>query len=74
VKPLAFLSGGAAHGLVSALAAEAGIEPGGHFGAVGAMRERFLAGEPCDIVILTHAQVADLCAQERAEPRMSCDL
>ena len=74
VKPLAFLSGGAAHGLVGALAAEAGIEVGGHFGAVGAMRERFLAAEPCDIVILTHAQVAELCAQERAEPRMSCDL
>lgn len=74
MKPLAFLSGGAAHGLVSALAAEAAVEVGGDFGAVGAMRERFLAGEPCDIVILTHAQVAELCAQERAEPRMSCDL
>ena len=71
---LEFLSGGAAHGLVSALAREAGIDVGGHFGAVGAMRERFLAGEPCDIVILTHAQVAELCAQERAEPRMSADL
>jgi len=74
MKSLAFLSGGAAHGLVGALAAEAGIEAGGHFGAVGAMRERFLAGEPCDIVILTHAQIAQLCSQERAEPRMSCDL
>ena len=74
VTSLSFLSGGAAHGLVRALAEDAGIEAGGHFGAVGAMRERFLAGEPCDIVILTHAQVAELCAQERAEPRMSCDL
>jgi molybdate transport system substrate-binding protein len=69
-----FLSGGAAHGLVRAIAADAGVEIGGHFGAVGAMRERFLAGEPCDIVILTHAQVAALCAQERAEPRMCADL
>jgi molybdate transport system substrate-binding protein len=71
---LEFLSGGAAHGLVRALAAGAGVEPAGHFGAVGAMRERFLAGEPCDIVILTHAQVMALCAQERAEPRMCADL
>jgi len=74
VTRLEFLSGGAAHGLVRALAADAGIEPAGHFGAVGAMRERFLAGEPCDIVILTHAQVMELCAQERAEPRMCADL
>jgi len=74
VTHLAFLSGGAAHGLVRALAGHAGVEVGGHFGAVGAMRERFLAGEPCDILILTHAQIAELCAQERAEPRMSCDL
>lgn len=71
---LDFLSGGAAHGLVRALAADAGVEVGGQFGAVGAMRERFLAGEPCDIVILTHAQVMELCAQERAEPRMCADL
>ena len=74
VTHLEFLSGGAAHGLVRALAAEAGVEIGGHFGAVGAMRERFLAGEPCDIVILTHAQVMALCAEERAEPRMCADL
>jgi molybdate transport system substrate-binding protein len=69
-----FLSAGAAHGLVRALAADAGVDVGGHFGAVGAMRERFLAGEPCDLTILTHAQVAQLCGEERAEPRMSADL
>jgi molybdate transport system substrate-binding protein len=74
VTRLEFLSGGAAHGLVRSLAAEAGVEAAGHFGAVGAMRERFLAGEPCDIVILTHAQVAELCAQERAESRLCADL
>jgi len=74
VTRLEFLSGGAAHGLVRALAGPAAIEPAGHFGAVGAMRERFLAGEPCDIVILTHALVMDLCAEERAEPRMCADL
>jgi len=71
---LEFLSGGAAHGLVRALAAQANVEAAGHFGAVGAMRERFLAGEPCDIVILTHAQLMQLCAEERAEPRMCADL
>jgi molybdate transport system substrate-binding protein len=74
VTSLAFLSGGAAHALVRTLAHEAGVEVAGHFGAVGAMRERFLAGEPCDIVILTHAQVTELVAAGRAEPRMCADL
>ena len=32
----------------------------GTFGAVGAMREKLLAGEPCDVVILTAAMVAEL--------------
>lgn len=50
---LAFLSAGAAQGVVSALAAEIGCEISGSFGAVGAIREKVLAGEPADLVILT---------------------
>jgi molybdate transport system substrate-binding protein len=68
------LSAGAAQGLVSALAIQSGVEVQGVFGAVGAMRERYLSGEPCDIVILTHAQIAGLAAEDRVEPRMSADL
>jgi molybdate transport system substrate-binding protein len=60
---LTFLSAGAAQGLVATIAAEAGIEVAGTFSAVGAIREKFLAGEACDIVILTQAQVAELAAR-----------
>ena len=52
---LAILSGGAAQGLVAALAAqfkaETGCEIDGTFGAVGAMRDKLLsgtAGRPAD--------------------------
>ncbi len=61
---LKILSGGAAQGLVHALApkfkAETGCDVDGTFGAVGAMREKLLAGAPTDIVILTQALVKDL--------------
>jgi molybdate transport system substrate-binding protein len=57
------LSAGAAQGVVTTLAAEAGVEIGGSFGAVGAIREKFLAGAPCDIIILTQAQIAALATQ-----------
>jgi len=54
------VSAGAAQGLVRRTAAEDGIEVDGHFGAVGAMREKLVGGEPCDVVILTRALIADL--------------
>lgn len=61
---LKVLSGGAAQGLVHALApkfkTETGCDVDGTFGAVGAMRETLLAGAPTDIVILTKALVNDL--------------
>jgi molybdate transport system substrate-binding protein len=57
---LRFVSAGAAQGLVRSVGAREGIEIEGRFGAVGAMREALLAGEPCDIVILTQAQVSEL--------------
>ncbi|HEX5463423.1 MAG TPA: substrate-binding domain-containing protein, partial [Burkholderiales bacterium] len=64
---LNILSAGAAKGLVTALEpqfradTEATIE--GNFGAVGAMREKFLAGDPCDVIILTAAQIDALTQQ-----------
>jgi molybdate transport system substrate-binding protein len=61
---LALLSGGAAQGLVTALAArfkaETGCDIGGTFGAVGAMRDRLLAGAPADLLILNQALIAEL--------------
>ena len=71
---LTFLSAGAAQGLVTTIAAEAGIEVAGTFSAVGAIREKVLAGEACDIVILTQAQVAELAAQGRVVAGTCADL
>jgi molybdate transport system substrate-binding protein len=71
---LRFVSAGAAQGLVRALARQEGIEVDGHFGAVGAMLERLQAGEPCDVVILTRAQVDQLVAQGKVEREGAADL
>jgi molybdate transport system substrate-binding protein len=71
---LTFLSAGAAQGLVTKIAAEAGIEVAGTFSAVGAIREKVLAGEACDIVILTRAQIAELAAQGRVVADTCADL
>ena len=61
---LRILSGGAAQGLVGAVApqfeAETGCSIGGTFGAVGAMRDKLLTGEPADLLILTRALIDDL--------------
>ena len=59
------MSAGAAHALVQANASAAGIEVAGSFGAVGAMQERLDAGEACDVVILTRAQVDALAKSGR---------
>jgi len=63
---LHILSGGAAKGVVTALepsfSAEAGAELKGTFGAVGAMRDKLLGGEPCDVAILTAALIEELAA------------
>lgn len=69
---LHLLSGGAAHGVVSALSARfraaSGWEIEGSFNAVGAMRDKLLAGEPCDVVILTSALIAQLEASGHVLP------
>ena len=60
------LCAGAAQGLVKALApkvaAELGVRVEGRFGAVGAMKEALLAGEPCDVMIVTDAMIEALAA------------
>ncbi|TFZ06526.1 ABC transporter substrate-binding protein [Ramlibacter henchirensis] len=70
-QPVNLLSGGAAQGLVDGLQqalAERGIRVAGNFGAVGAMRDRLLAGDPCDLVILTQALIAELEQQGHVRP------
>lgn len=61
---LHLLSGGAAQGLVVQLQerffAEGGCAIDGVFGAVGLMKDRLLAGAPCDVLILTEALIAQL--------------
>ena len=66
MREVRLLSGGAANGLVSALApqfeAATGARVAGTFGAVGAMVEKLRAGAPADLVILTPALIAELTA------------
>lgn len=75
---LRLLSGGAAHGVVDALAPQFKVETGaevvGTFGPVGAMRDKLLAGEPADLVILTKALIAELAAAGRVLPDTCADL
>jgi molybdate transport system substrate-binding protein len=63
---LELLSGGAARGLVNALqgafAADTGCEIRATFSAVGAMQDKLLAGDACDLVILTAPMVDALVA------------
>ena len=72
---LHILSAGAAKGLVLAMqerfSAARGVTFSSTFGAVGAMREKLLAGEPCDLIILTVAIIDALATQGlvRAESR-----
>jgi len=66
VKVLRLLSGGAAHGLVErlrpAFERETGCTIDGTFSAVGAMRDRLLAGEPADVMILSRALIEELAS------------
>lgn len=64
---LQLLCAGAAQGLVTALQprllSELAAQTGGRFGAVGAMKEAFAAGEPCDLFVSSHSIVEALIAQ-----------
>ena len=61
---LCILSGGAAAGLVNPLKADFeaahGCQIHSTFSAVGAMKEKLLAGEPCDVLILTQSLIEGL--------------
>lgn len=61
--PLNILSAGAAKAVVTAVAAQTALELKGAFGAVGAMRDKLLAGEPCDVIVLTRAMLDALAAE-----------
>jgi molybdate transport system substrate-binding protein len=56
---LHILSGGAAQALVKQMKPDVQAT----FGAVGAMRDKLLAGEACDVMIVTQALVDELTAQ-----------
>jgi molybdate transport system substrate-binding protein len=66
---LHILSGGAAAGLVRklqpAFEARHGCRIEATFGAVGLMKDKLLAGEPCDVLILTDALIAELAGPAR---------
>jgi len=60
---LKLLSGGAAQALVGRLASRCTLPIDGTFGAVGAMRDKLLAGQACDVLILTQALIDELANQ-----------
>ena len=72
MKPLHLISGGAAKGLVAQVseryAAQHGFSPEGSYGAVGLMKDKLLAGAPCDVVILTAALIGELEQQGHVQP------
>jgi molybdate transport system substrate-binding protein len=66
------LCAGAAQGLVKALQGVflelTGAKVDGRFGAVGAMKEALLAGEACDVMIVTEAMISALQSEGRLLP------
>jgi molybdate transport system substrate-binding protein len=77
-RRVAVLSGGAAQGLIAALAAEfkgaTGCEIEGTFGGVGAMRDKLLSGTPADLLILTRALIDELAAQGHVVAGSAADI
>jgi molybdate transport system substrate-binding protein len=71
MSSLKILSGGAAQGLVGQLESrffsESGRAIAGTFGAVGLMRDKLLAGEPCDVIILSKALIDQLGASGQVQ-------
>jgi molybdate transport system substrate-binding protein len=66
MAPFHLLCAGAAQGLVKALqdrfSADTGTVLQARFGAVGALKEALLAGEPCDVMVATDAMLESLAA------------
>jgi molybdate transport system substrate-binding protein len=71
MSTLRILSGGAAQSLVRGLQArfeaEAGAGVEATFGAVGAMKDKLLAGEACDLLILSDTLIRALAADGHAD-------
>jgi molybdate transport system substrate-binding protein len=69
---LFILSGGAAAGVVKGLQAEfeqsSGCEIHASFSAVGAMKDRLVSGDPCDLAIFTGALIHQLIASGHIVP------
>lgn len=70
---LRFLAADAARSLLEGLTSP-GEPAAGSFGPTEALRERLLAGEACDLAILTHAQIAELTASGRVRRDALADL
>ena len=75
---LRILSGGAAQGLVNALApqfeAQTGFRIQGEFGAVGTMAAKLRSGVPADLLILTSALIAELTREGYVASGSSADV
>jgi len=75
---LKILSGGAANGLVTrltpAFTEATGLGITGDFGAVGGMRDRVVAGEPVDAIILTRKIVDALALGGHVDPATIADV
>ncbi len=75
---LYLLGGGAAQGLVARLQEQfersSGCTIQATFGAVGLMKDRLLAGAPCDVLILTQALTAQLEASGHLVAHSGCAL
>ncbi len=76
--PLSLLAAGASKGVALALqprfTAQTGLEIDAVFNAVGAIKDLFLGGAACDVLILTAAQIEELTAQGLLVPGAAAPL
>lgn len=77
-QPLRLLAAGATEDSVrdtiQLFEAKSGLSVAFDFGAVGALRDRVLAGEPADLLVVTPAIIATLEAQQRVRAGSRVDL
>src|SRR5689334_13802448 len=68
---LRVLSAGAAKGLLQevepSFCSTAAVKIQFTFGAVGAVKQKYLAGEPCDVIVLTEVLIDELARQGRVD-------
>ena len=76
--PVSVLSAGAAKGLIAGLESRFAEHTGhsivGSFGAIGAMRDSFIAQAPCDVIVLSAAMIEQLMADGQLVPGSARDL